>query len=332
MNDRFYEPYEKRGSAWKRPKRSRRNFSPAASLIRLLFVLLLICALALGALYALPVSVFMIDRGNSALGVTAGLPQDSVNILVVGTDTENEGMTRADTVMIASIGYSGVRLTSVVRDAVFDIPGYGRKKINAAYAYGGEELLMRTLNESLKLNITKYIHADFVAAVKVVDSINGVDIDITQAEMEQINENVKMSGKVFRPLGYTAYELKNYGTATHLDGLQALGYARIRKIDSDFTRTSRQRELLRALRAKLRDRPYLLVPAVKAGMEQIDTNLTVPEMLSFGLKVLLGGEVRTLRLPEEGTYTDDGSSVAIVDLDANRRAFMRFVYGAEEGK
>lgn len=327
----YYEKYKPKKKAFvRRERRHRKRRSLIGSLFRLIITLVLLFALAAGALYILPVSLFMIDGGSDDLSVTKGLGQSALNILLIGTDTENEGMERSDSIMIASIGYDGVKLTSIVRDTMVNIPGRGRGKINSAYAYGGAALLMKTINENFGLNISKYMHVDFVSVVHIVDSMGGVDIDIKQEEMEQINWNVRMSGRVFSPLGYEEPQpLMRYGEDTHLNGLQALGYARIRKIDSDFVRASRQRKLLAAVWTKLRAKPYLLVPTIKTALNELDSNLTTTEMLSCGTKVFAKGVQGTLRLPVDGTYTDDGSAIKVNDYGANTRAFKQFVYGTE---
>ena len=146
--------------------------------------------------------------------------------------------------MILSVGYQSVKLTSILRDTVVDIDGHGSTKINAAYAYGGAELAMRTVNQTFQMNITKYVVVDYLTIARLVDAVGGVDIVISQAEMEQINANNSRyagSTRVAEDLGYMPAPVREYSedgeTPVHLDGLQAVGYARIRKLDSDFMRT-----------------------------------------------------------------------------------------------
>ena len=115
----------------------------------------------------------------------------------------------------------------------------------------------------------------------------------------------------------------------HLDGLQALAYARIRKIDSDFVRAGRQRKLLNAMLKKLRENlwnPVRLVRLVKTGLTSVNTNMSPMQILSLGEKALMAGQAEQLRLPVDGTYTDDGSRLNVKDYTANRDAFFRFVY------
>jgi len=121
--------------------------------------------------------------------------------------------------------------------------------------------------------------------VDVIDAFGGVEIDITQAEMEQINANIRLSGGMFYRLGYPEPEmLAQYGENTHLDGYQALGYARIRKIDSDYERTNRQRKLISALLGRVKSHPFAAARAMYTLCGKIDTNLSWPALISLGEK------------------------------------------------
>ena len=326
----YYEPYKRR----ERRRRGRRERRAAGGCLGALLARLLAAALALalivaGLLYALPPSTFSVEPEGGELSLTDGLPSGRVNILLLGTDLLRENSQRSHSVIIASIGYGALKLTSVLRDTLVDIPGHGSAKLNAAYAYGGPELVMRTLNENFRLNIMHYIAVDFVSLVEIVDAMGGVELDITPAEMEQININVVSARKVFAPLGYTATELTRSGEGIHLDGMQALGYARIRKIDSDFQRAGRQRTLLEAMLKKLRGNlwnPLVMVRLARAVLNATQTNMSVVQLLSLGEKALAAGVPEQTRLPVEGSYSDDGSSLRITDRQMNIDAFRAFAY------
>ena len=221
-------------------------------------------------------------------------------------------------------------LTSVLRDTLLSIPGHGTGKLNAAYAYGGPWLVARTLNENLKLNIVHYVAVDYVALIRIVDALGGVDVEISQAEMEKINRDIGARRDRWRALGYEGPELADWGANTHLDGVQALTYARIRKLDSDFVRTSRQRKLLEALLKRLRNslwNPVRLFRLAKAVLQAVDTDLTPLQLALLGEKALASGVTGSLRLPVDGSYTDDGSSLTVTDLQPNIAALQLAVYG-----
>ena len=174
-----------------------------------------------------------------------------------------------------------------------------------------------------------YVAVDFRGLVAVVDALGGVELNLTEAEMNKINRDLDAARSKLEPLGYTAPALTHSGEGTRLNGLQALAYARIRKLDSDFVRASRQRALLEAMLRKLKANlwnPALLIRVGKALLTVPETNLSWPALLSLGEKALAAGTPRQMRLPIDGTYTDDGSSLRIDDLPANIAAFRDFAY------
>ena len=160
--------------------------------------------------------------------------------------------------------------------------------------------------------------------------IDGVDLDITEREMERINRNMEAARAKFEAMGYSAAPLTQSGERTHLNGVQALYYARIRKLDSDFRRTDRQRRLLRAMQAKIRANlwnPVMLYRLGKAALGSVRTNMSVAQLLSLGAKALADPEPGTMQIPVDGTYTDDGSRLNVDDWRSNIEQFRRAAYG-----
>ena len=326
----YYEPYRGKKKD-RRAREPRRGFGEwlAMALLKLVALALAVVLLVLGALYAIPPSLFAVEPEGMNLALTDGLPLNCLNILLVGIDDLRDGAQRSDAVMIASVGYGRFKLTSVMRDTLVDIPGHGKNKLNAAYAYGGTEMVMRTLNQNFGLNIMHYAQVDYVSLVNLIDAIGGVDITITDAERERINVTMRQAKKIFAPLGYTAHEVTQYGDNIHLDGLQASSYARIRKIDSDYARTSRQRTLIAAILDKIRANlwnPAMLSRLVRTTLDSVNTNMSLLQILSLAEKALLAGSLEQLRLPAEGSYTDDGSKLEVTSYPMNHDAFVRFVY------
>ena len=321
----FYEPYQRK----RRRRRERRRGGLGRFLAKLILLALVLALIAAAGLWALPVSLMQVEPEGMTLSPTDGLPENRINVLLLGTDLMNASRQRSDTLIIATLGGDSVRLTSVMRDTVVDIPGHGSNKINAAYAYGGPELVMRTLNENFSLNILYYVSADFVSLVKLVDAIGGVELDITEAELKQINETCDYMLRTYSYVTYPNAPLTHSGQKVHMNGLQALSFARIRKIDSDFRRTSRQRALLQAMLGRIRANlwnPVMLTRLGKEVLGALNTNLPVPLLISLGEKALLADGVQQLRLPVDGTYTDNGSSIRIDDRTGNISAFRGFAY------
>jgi LCP family protein required for cell wall assembly len=325
----------------RRPKRRRRGcLARLLGFLTKLVLFALALALIAGAvLYALPVGLFMIEP-KAELSPAGDLPTGRINVLLLGVDKLADGVQRADTIIVATIGYDAFNLTSVMRDTMVDIPGHGRQKANAAYAHGGPELAMRTLNENFGLNITKYVVVDFLALADLVNAIGGVDMAITQSEQTEINRNIYDSRKIFKAAGYTAKDTSavelDFSKAdeegyvqTHLDGIQALGYARIRRTDSDITRAHRQRKLLNAALHQFRTQwynPLALYRLSNAALSRIDTNMNAVELLSIGIKAALRPDAGQLRLPIEGSYRDNGSALVDINYQRNREAFVEFAY------
>ena len=298
-----------------------------------------LCLIAAVVLYATPVGLFMIEP-EAELSPSDDLSSSKINVLLLGVDKLNDGAQRSDTILIATIGYDSFKLTSIMRDTMVDIPGHGRQKVNAAYSHGGAELTMRTLNENFGFNITKYVVVDFTTLSDLVNAIGGVDIAITEKEQTEINKNVLDSWRVFRKLGYSDKDTRelslNFSSASadgtivaHLDGFQALGYARIRHIDSDYTRTSRQRKLMNAALTEFRSEwfnPLIYTKLARVASEKVETNLNIYEMLSIGIKAAVRPQADQLRLPIDGSYKDDGSALTDVDYQKNLEAFLAFAY------
>ncbi|MCQ2437473.1 MAG: LCP family protein [Clostridia bacterium] len=319
----YYDPYD-------RPKRRRSGCLGwlLKTLFKLIALLLVLTILAAGVLYIAPISLLQVEP-DADVSPAADLPDSPLNLLILGVDTLNNGLQRSDTMMIASVGGNNLVLSSLQRDVLVDLEGHGSCKLNAAYAFGGAPMAMRAVNQTYRTNVVRYIVVDFTVLVRIVDAIGGIDIDITEAEMQQINLNVVASYPIFGPLGYTAQPLTTWGEKTHLDGLQALGYARIRKIDSDFMRTSRQRRVITAIVGKLKANlfnPLVIIPTAKTVMEGIDTDLNFVELVMVAEKVLSAKEITQLRLPVDGSFSDNGSSLKITDYDASARAFRQAVY------
>ena len=328
----YEEPYRRNAKKKNRqPCRRRQTLGAwlAGACLRLLALILAIALLGGALLYFLPVSLLAVEPEGVALSLTDGLPEDVANVLLLGLDAAHENTRRSDSIIIASIGRGRLQLTSVLRDTLLAIPDRGTGKLNAAYAYGGPWLVARTLNENLKLNIVHYIAVDYAALVRIVEALGGVDIEISQAEMAKINSDIGARRDRWRSLGYDAPDLVDWGANTHLDGVQALTYARIRKLDSDFVRAGRQRALLSALLTRLKGslwNPLRVARLAKAVLQAVDTDMTPIQLLSLGTKAIASGVTGTLRLPVDGSYTDDGSSLKITDLQPNIAAFQLAVY------
>ena len=237
-------------------------------------IILILLGLALGSAYAFLTNKLRnmdyVEIDEESIVVNSNVDEnlkDYRNIALFGVDSRDNSFsnTRSDCIIIVSIHKktNDVKLTSVYRDTYVDIPGHGLDKITHAYAYGGPELAINTLNKNLDLNITEFVTVNFETVKTVVDNIGGIRITVTDAEASQI------SG------------LSSGGTYT-LDGEQALAYSRIRKIDSDYQRTERMRTVLEAVFDKIKSLDISsLSNFVDIILPLISTNLSSNEIISM---------------------------------------------------
>lgn len=340
VSGRRAKPRKARSVKKRAPEKRRRVVSAPQKkrhlLLKSFVALLLLLVVALGALYFVPVSAL---GGQSAPGAGVELPSGYTHVLLIGVDVDSSATSRSDTMMILSVGKGRVLLTSLQRDTGVMISGRSSlTRLNAAYSYGGAELLLETVNRNFGLDLSLYMLVDYQSFPELIDLVGGVDIEgVTDAEIDPLNHNVRdilwrrfQSGSMTQEEIYLQYlrDELTHGGNLHLDGLQALGYARIRKTDSDYMRTSRQRKILTAALTSLKrsDPVTMLRFAVKA-MGYMETNMNTAQLLSLGEKAVLASKVEQLRLPVNGSYTDKGSMFYDVDYKKNHDAFIEFVYG-----
>lgn len=329
----YYDQY--RGKKPRRGRNDRRDRRSGGCLgfalgrlIRLIAILLVIAILFAGVLFIVPVGFWNVQPRNDDLRINGDLPTDRLNVLLLGLDELDENRQRSDTIIIVSVGKDDVRLASVQRDTMVDIPGFGRGKINSAYSKGGAEMTVRCVNETFGMNITKYIVVDYITLVKLIDAAGGIDLEITEAEMEETNNNVADSAYIFKPLGYDAQPLTQSGSV-HLNGLFALGYSRIRSIDTDYMRTFRQRTVITRLLESIQKNianPAMYIKAIDVVANYMDTNLSVPAVIALGERMLTVKTILQARTPDKTCSADDGSAIIITDAAKNAKLLRDFLY------
>jgi LCP family protein required for cell wall assembly len=278
----------------------------------------------------------------SDLSVTEGLSEDWHNILLLGSDTRNiKKVSRTDTIIIASINIKDgrIKLSSIMRDTVVPIPGHGDRKINSASYYGGPQLTIKVVNQCFKMNITEYVLVNFGSFKEIIDILGGIDLDISKKEMGEVNNSLKEQARLLKldKSKYLAgeYDLKTYGPDTHLDGLQALGYARIRHIDSDYERTRRQRRVIDATIQKMRGSVSVkqLVQLATSMWQYIDTNVDMMSAIGLATTVLKSGigEMASGLMPITGSYksetrSSNGAALYDIDFEKNASKLNEFIY------
>lgn len=254
--------------------------------------------------------------GGDEEGLIGGSGSNIVNILLIGQDArENEERARSDSMILCTFNKKTKQLTmtSILRDLYVSIPGYGSNRINAAYAWGGSDLLKRTLEENFHLYINGTVEVDFQQFPQIIDLLGGVQIELRQDEANLINEETGSSLSAGVQL---------------LTGDQALCYSRIRKLDAngDFSRTARQRRVMSALLDAYRSSGLTtMLSLTKTLLPMVTTDLGNLEILVLAAEVfpaLSGAEIRSQYIPGEGMYSGqmiDGMSVLVPDIEAVRQ-------------
>lgn len=250
---------------------------------------------------------------------------DVQNILIIGADPRpGEKYGRSDTNMILSINRKEhtLKMTSILRDTYVSIPGKSSNRVNAAHSWGGPKLLIETIEANFKIKIDRYIKMDFSSFSKIIDLLGGVDITLTQAEANYFKNTLGISV----PVG-----------PNHFNGENALNYGRIRKIDSDFGRTQRQRNIIQSLINRFKTAsPATMIRLLNEAFPLFQTNLTKNELLSLAgdSPAIMNYTISEMSLPQPNYYRyarinsrDGPMDVMIPDLDANNQALHKFIYG-----
>lgn len=259
-----------------------------------------------------------------------------VNILLIGTDARSsEEAGRSDAMILLSVSpkTKTVHMTSLLRDMYVEIPGHDGNRLNAAYAYGGPELLLETVSLNFDMDVNRYIVVDFRTFANLVDAVGGVDIELSNEEVQWVNAYLNEYNMLRDMPLETDYLDTSLSGVIHLNGPQALAYSRNRYIGSDFGRTERQRKVLGAVADNIG------TAIVKNPMELLDgvfseltTNLTKSECLQLSLMSgkLLTYDIIQGSIPLSGTYRDAtirGMAVLEVDFEKNKEYIRSEIYG-----
>ncbi len=274
------------------------------------------------------------------------LPKEWTNILLLGSDSRDmkkTKKTRCDSIIIASInGQTGqMKMTSIMRDLVIEIPGHGMQKINACTYYGGPEMMMQVINTNFGLNITQYAVVNFGNMAKIIDVVDGVFVDVTKKELEQINRymgNIAMytMTQEYYLAHKEEWKLKTYGNNQRLTGIQAVTYARIRHIDSDYQRTQRQRNVINALMTRVKDaNPIQLMQIGTEAIKLVSTNVSITSAVGYAMSVLgckleKKDRIKEWRIPSTDYCTakngPQGSGFYDVNYEEVKNRVYKFIY------
>ena len=309
----------------KKPRKKRRL---GRTIRRTIFSLLLIAIIVFGGITAYVYSMFTnvnyINKSTDFAGISIVnmLRSDYVyNILLIGVDDRKEGQTsRSDTMMLISIDKQNkqLKMLSFMRDTYVEIPGHGKAKMNAACTYGGPELVMETIEVNFGIEVDNYMLVDFNAFKDIVDNLGGVTVDVEKHEAEFINR--------------TSRQKIDYGEDVKLNGEEALVYVRIRKLDSDFYRTQRQRKVISAIvESAKKTNPVDLIKTVEGIMPYLETDMSPAQLTVFAESALfyISYDMVQGRVPFDKEYSSkriNGQDVLCVDLERTKELVHNFIY------
>lgn len=258
-----------------------------------------------------------INDSNLGIDNTKNKSSKIKNVLLLGIDQAEGDIGRSDAIIIATIDskHKKLKLTSISRDSYVNIEDHGYDKLNHAYAFGKEELAIKTINQTFGLDITDYVKVNFNNLKDIIDSIGGIDVTVENYELSDLKGVISTAGR------------------QHVNGTQALAYSRIRyNSGGDDKRTERQRIVLTEIFNKISTVGILKFPSmINDILPHVQTSLSTSEILSLGTKVLTSGitdlEQERFPLSEHSKGENiDGVYYTTFDEDATREQIQKYIY------
>ena len=266
-----------------------------------------------------------VEWGDEKNSPEIGKEDHIINILLIGQDARpGQKRTRSDVMILCTINKdtNTLVMTSFLRDLYVRIPGYSSNKMNAAYAWGGMELLDATMEKNFGIHVDGNVEVNFEQFSDIIDTLGGVEIELRRDEAQLINSVVPGS--------------KLTSGVQRLNGDQALFYSRIRALDrdADFSRTNRQRKVLDSLIQEFKNADMsTIMSLLEQVMPMITTDLTPEEIISYATEVfpmLSSATIVSQSIPVKGKYKDariDGRAVLVADMNANREFLQKTLLG-----
>ncbi|GLC29697.1 LCP family protein [Clostridium omnivorum] len=311
-----------------------------ALVVGLIFLFIIAAGGTYGYLQLNKMKSAKLSKSDSDLGISDATQErlkkenadEVVNIALFGLDArEANEASRSDSMIIVSVDkkHNKIKMTSLMRDSYVNVPGHGMTKLTHAYAYGGPQLAIKTINSNFALNIKDYVTVDFFEFGKIIDAFGGVTLDIKKEEIEYMNFYIREMNGLQKS---NVPEIKKTGPQ-NLSGLQAVAYTRIRYTSGgDFERTERQRKVLTALFNKVQEAGVTKYPGfVSALLPYVETSISKVDILKLGTTVFTNG-IKTLeqeRFPIDGYCngkTIDGVWYLWTDIPATTDQIHKYIF------
>lgn len=337
----LYSSYQDISSHSKPKKRKRRKKKSAVKILAVICIIL-VCVISLAvAGYSYAYSIInKVERTPleteepEELNITTSEYDGIKNIALLGIDTRVDNTSgRSDAVIILSVDkkHNKIKMISVARDSYVDIDGHNKDKLTHAYAYGKSTLAVKTLNKNFNLEITDYVTVNFHGFSRIIDYIGGVEVEVDQKEKDHLNSYVipKLVKAGFKCdlIGRTGMQ--------KLTGTQALCYSRIRKIDGDVERGNRQKEVLAAMFARVKDMNVAKLPKIaEMVFSECQTSLSSSDIMSMGLWAISSKpEMENMSIPNDNVkgkgQTIRGVWYYVYDIEAAAAEMKKFILETE---
>ena len=321
------------------PVKAKKKVKTVRKVKRVVVTILLLAIILAGTLFGYKIY----QNGGGLTGALATiLGEDTeklqnlepIQVLIMG-ESGVDDYKLADTIMVASYNPKTQKasLMSIPRDTYVSVAGHGKTKINHAYAYGKEQLALKTINSNFGLNISEYVTINFKGLINVINKIGGIELNISKAEKDYINEFVHESYELTKK---PVQLLSSYGKVK-LTGEQALTHSRNRTIGNDFTREERQRDVLTAVMNKVSTMSITQLWSLSDSvLSEVKTNLNVSECMGIASDVLGNtssylNNIVSKQIPSE----DDGGKgdningiyYYVCDLQKASKSMKNIIYG-----
>ena len=316
-----------------------------------LFLMVLLCSITLSAQTDKPQANTQFEQGSprpkqtslnrnpAALGISEKVQQKikamtnpPVNIALFAVDRRTaEEAGNSDVIMIISINkISGkVKMASIMRDTYVKIEGHGMDKINAAYALGGPQLAIKTINQNFDMDISDYMNVDFYSAARIVDALGGISVDLKTAELPVLN-NYLDELAIYEKIPAVHV---NAGGMQPLNGKQTVAYTRIRAVGrGDYERTDRQRKVLVSIFSKMKSSGQQALPAFASQvLPNLETSMQNFTLLGFAGSIMNAQSkvIDQARFPldkESLGKTIDKIWYLTTDLKVTTKSLHNFIY------
>lgn len=331
------------GTGKRTGRRNKRRRRTAPWKIAVLAGLLLIVTSVSGAVYYVnhlmgkttDLGIDMEEKTNPNLDIeTKRVQKGFWKIAVFGLDSTDGNLGKganSDVIIICSLNWETgeIKMASVYRDTYLKV---GEKnpyrKINEAYARGGPDQAIEALNENLDIEVDDFVSVNWKVVADGINALGGVDIEVTPEEFTQINGYIT---SVVENTGVPSRQLKAPGFQ-HLDGVQAVAYCRLRKMDTDFRRTERQRAVISQCLEKAKKTDFrTLVGAIDLCFSQVATTIDMKDLVDLALVVTKFNIGETTGFPFDLKLQDIGKldCVVPVTLTSNVVKLHQFLFGTE---